>query len=135
MSLAQIPLGEIYSTATGYFRGAFTILGMLILGVALADIKKYKWDWKFFSVPFFAKFIVWPALILLVIALDTNFFHIYDPLIHKVFLLLSIMPLGTNTVVYATQLNVYPEKIATTVVLSTAFSLLLIPIVTTLFLK
>ncbi len=37
--------------------------------------------------------------------------------------------------VYATQLKVYPEKIAATVVLSTLFSLICIPVIASLFLR
>jgi hypothetical protein len=132
---AGMPLGGIYTTITRDFRGVFVILGMMIIGMGLADIKKYEWDFKFLSIPFVAKFLAWPLLMLFVVYLDSNFFHFYSPIVHRVLMLLSLVPLGTNTVVYATQLRVHPEKTAAAVLLSTLFAIFYIPLIVSLFLR
>ncbi len=130
-----IPLGANYASFALNFRGVFVVLGMLIIGMGLADIKKYEWDFKFLAVPFVAKFLVWPILMALVVFFDASYFHFFSPLIHQVLVVFSLVPLGTNTVVYATQLKIYPEKIAAAVFLSTLFALAYIPLVVSLFLK
>ena len=128
-------LGSIYTDTVSNFRGAYTILGMMIIGLGLASIVDYKFDFKFIGLSFFAKFIVWPVLMALVIIINTATLRIYDPNISKVLILLSIVPLAAATVVIATQMNVQPEKASLAVSSSTLFALFYIPLISVFFLK
>jgi hypothetical protein len=131
----NINLGSIFVDAVGNVRGVYTVLGMMLIGLGIADIKAYSFDFIFTSLLLVIKFAVWPLLMLGIFFIDSNTFHLYNNDIHKVLLLLSIVPLAANTVAYATQLKVHPEKSALTVLISTLIALIYIPFFVTLFLQ
>lgn len=133
LNLFSFHLGDIIITTIGYFKGAYTLLGMMIIGMGLATVNVRKIDYKFISLTFLAKFISWPLMIIGVITLDKYFLHIYNPSIHNIFIIMSIVPLAANTVAVATELKVHPNKAALTVSLSTFFALFYIPLVASLF--
>lgn len=130
-----INLGNSYSAFAKNFIGAYTILGMMLIGMGLADVKGFSFDLKFILATFFAKFIVWPLLILGFIFLDNFYFHLFNTLTHKVMFLLGIVPLAANSVAFATELNAKPEKAAVAVFLSTIFALFFIPLCVLFFNK
>ena len=82
---------------------------------------------KFIPEQFLGKFIFWPLLMLALISLDFYIFKIYDYEIYRAFILLSIVPIAANTVIFATVLNVYPEKVSSAVLFSTIFALVYVP--------
>lgn len=135
VNVLGISFGQIYTDIIISFRGAYTILGMMLIGLGLASFGKYSFDYVFLSLTFLAKFIIWPAVILLIIFLDTLFLHLYTPEIHRVMVLMSIVPLAANTVAYATELKAQPEKASLAVFLSTIFALFYIPFIVLLFLQ
>lgn len=130
-----IHLGPIYSDFATSFRGAYLVLGMMIIGLGLAGITNYQFDVKFISLSFLAKFLAWPLLILAILAFDSNFSRLYNSDTHKILILLSIVPLAANIVAFTTQLKLHPEKASMAVLLSTLFALFYIPLIATLFLK
>ena len=129
INIANIHFSQSVMDVLANFKGAYTILGMMMIGLGLSSITKFSIDWKFTNTAFFAKFVVYPLLLITVIALDIHFFHFYSIFLYKIMLLMAIVPLASNTVAFATKLNVYPEKAATTVLISTIFALLYIPLV------
>jgi predicted permease len=133
VNLSHLSLGQVYSESIVNVRGAYTVLGMMLIGLALAGVKAYKFDLKFIGLSFIAKFLIWPILILLVIGLDRFTLHLYNSEVQHVMILMSIVPLAANTVAYATQLDAQPEKASLAVLLSTLFALIYIPIITTIF--
>jgi len=135
INILGLHLGSIYADAAANFKGAYTILGMMIIGLGLSSIDDYKFDVTFIGLTFFAKFLVWPIIIFSLIFLDNAFFHFYTVDMHKVMVLMSIVPLAANTVSFATQLKTQPEKAALAVLLSTLFALVYIPIMVVYFLK
>ena len=135
INMIGLHLGSIYTNTASNFQGAYIILGMMIIGLGLASVVNYKFDFKFIGLSFFAKFFVWPILMLFVISINTTTLRIYDPNIYKVMILFSIVPLATFTVVFATQLNAQPEKASIAVLLSTLFALFYIPLIAAFFLK
>ena len=72
---------------------------------------------------------------LALISLDFYIFKIYDYEIYRAFILLSIVPIAANTVIFATVLNVYPEKVSSAVLFSTIFALVYVPIIIIFLLK
>jgi predicted permease len=128
-----VKFGDSYAAFAKNFIGAYTVLGMMLIGMGLADIKNMSYDFKFVFSTFAAKFIVWPLLTSFIVLLDLRFFNIYDHQTHNIMLLLSIVPLAANSVAFATELNAKPEKAALAVFLSTLFALFFIPIFSVLF--
>ena len=127
--------GENYTSLTKHFLGAYTTLGMMLIGLGLADMKSFKLDLKFLVTAIFAKFIAWPLLISFIVFIDNNYFKIFDNSVHNIMLLLSIVPLAANTVAFATELKVQPEKAALAVFISTLIALVYIPLLTIIFIK
>ena len=110
-------------------QGAYVTLGMMLIGFGISTIKNFSFDYKFIALSFLGKFIFWPLLMLVLISLDFYIFKIYDYEIYRAFILLSIVPIAANTVIFATALNVYPEKVSSAVLFSTIFALVYVPII------
>lgn len=128
VSVSNIHLVPTVVDAITSFRGAYVVLGMMLVGLGLSQVTKASLDYAFTGVAFFAKFITWPLVVGLIIFLDIYFFNLYSSEIYKIMLLMSIVPLASNTVAFATKLNTHPEKAAVTVLLSTIFALIYIPL-------
>lgn len=131
----QIPLPEIYTDFISQIKGVYTVMGMMIVGLGLASLTSFRLDGKFIGLTFFAKFLVWPTLVLMIVSADAAFFGFYDQSIHKALILLSIVPMAVNTVIMASLMKCYPEKAAAAVLLSTLIALFYVPMMTAVFIK
>jgi len=111
-----------------HFKGALAVLGMMIVGMGL-ELKKQKcFDFKFISLALFVKFFIHPALVCLLIILDSHFFHFFTKEFYLICFILSIVPLPSNAVTIASILKLDPQKMSWTVFISTLFSLISIPL-------
>jgi malate permease and related proteins len=115
------------------FKGAYTILGMMMIGLALSSITRAHFDWRAILLTIFGRFFLWPSLMLLLVALDQHHLHLFDHLAHKLLIFVSIVPTAANTVAFATELNIHPEKASSIVISTTLFALLYIPLFLGLF--
>jgi malate permease and related proteins len=132
--------GIIWS-ATGYdlpapihamwqnFLGAFSILGMMIVGLALGHIKHFTWDSKLFAWLLGVKAIIWPvvATALLLAGVGT-FLATFDPRMPLLFILIAAVPLAGNTPAYAALTGLPTDKAAIATLLSTLLSIVTIPV-------
>ncbi len=130
VNLISVHLGGVYSNSVNNFSGAYIVLGMMLIGLGMADICWSSVDIRFLGMAFLAKFFAWPFLMTLVVFLDENLFHFYSRDVYQIMILMSIVPLAANTVSYATELRTQPEKAAVAVLLSTLFALFYIPLMT-----
>jgi malate permease and related proteins len=128
----QLDLGLVVQSTVDLFKGAYSVLGMMIIGMGLAGVSLSYFDKKFLGLSFFAKFIIWPLFIFGIILLDRSYLNFFNEEIYEVMLLMSIVPLAANTVALATELKVQPEKAAIAVMLSTMFALIFIPLVSSI---
>lgn len=112
-----------------YFKGTYSILGMMIIGLGMFKVRIKNVDWKFIGLSFIARFIFWPILMFSVIYFDKNSFHFFTNEAYNVMALYACVPLAASTVVFSTELNVQPEKAAIAVLFSTLFALVYIPLV------
>lgn len=126
-------LPTVLTTVLEQFRGSYTILGMMIIGIGLSQASKLALDLKFIFTSFLAKFIIWPLAILTLIFFDQKFIHLFSPAIIQVLIILASVPLAANTVTFATELKAQPEKAAVTVLISTIFALFFIPSIVAIF--
>jgi predicted permease len=133
LNLAGVESSDTITQLGMNFRGAYVVLGMMMVGLAASSGFKLGFDFKFIGVTFSTKFLVWPLVILGVIKLDMVFFNFYDPTLHKMLIIMSVVPLAANSTALATIFNSEPEKTATSVLLSTVIALFLIPLVASLF--
>lgn len=122
-----IPIPTVFAEFMLHIKGTYLVLGMMIVGLALSSLQHLKLDFKFIGISFFCKFLVWPAIILGLIYIDTRWLGLYSQDIHQALILLSIVPLPVNSVILASVLKASPEKAATAVLLSTIFALFFVP--------
>lgn len=133
-NLIGVQIPEAISANTGQFKGAYGILGMMMLGMGLIGLQRGSdLDAKFISITFILKFIFWPLAMLAVIYIDKTYIMFLNEDLYKVLFLFSIVPLAGNTVTLAVLLNAKPQKASFTVILSTIVSILYIPIVLALY--
>jgi predicted permease len=108
-------------------QGAYVVLGMMLIGFGISKISNFSFDYKFIALSFIGKFLVWPLVIVFLILIDYNILQIYNQEIYRAFILLSIVPIAANTVIFATVLNVHPDKVSSAVLFSTVFGLVYVP--------
>ncbi len=121
------PAIQSLNTAMDKFVGAYTLLGMLMIGLGLAKVRTLKLDFQFISLGFLAKFICYPMLSIAFIVFNKCFMQIYDDVVLQVLFILSIVPIGANTITIATELKMDTDTVSITVLLSTLFALIYIP--------
>ena len=110
------------------FRGAYTVLGMMLIGLAVADMGRTKFDWAFNIFLLGWKFICWPLGVLILLYLDGHFVGLFQGDTRRIIFFISTLPLAASTVVFATLFDIEPEKTSLAVLLSTLLALLAVPL-------
>jgi malate permease and related proteins len=129
VNLSGIEMPGLFFTYWTYFKGAYVILGMMIIGAALSTIDRPVFSARFISLTILGKFVLWPALAFGFIMLDQTFLHIFDPQVLRLILVFSLVPTAANVAAFAAQFDMKPEKAATTILLITLLALVYIPTV------
>ena len=109
-------------------KGSYTLLGMMLIGIGLASTKVSFSDLRFAAFCSLAKFLIWPALMSLLLYLSRGIFQIHTEQAAQILLIMSIVPVAANTVVIAAELDLNPGKAAFAVILSTVLALAIIPL-------
>lgn len=132
VSILGVNLGSVYANFVPNFRGAYVLLGSLLVGIALSELNKSHIELGTITRAFIPKFVVWPVLVIALILFDQQVTHLFlrrnD--IYQVMFLMSIVPIAANTVAYATFLKTEPERAALIVFVSTIFAIVYIPLMT-----
>ena len=115
-------------------RGCYAIMGILQIGLGLAAVKHIIVDWKFISVTFVSKFLLFPVLTMAFIAIDHFCLHHLPHQAHDVLLLMSVMPVAANTLSISLLFRLHPDKVASIVTLSIIFAGLYVPLAASLLL-
>lgn len=123
-----VTLPEQFWTYWGHFKGAYVVVGMMIVGAALSKVDRIVFGPRFTALAFAGKFLLWPLLAFGFVLLDRAALGWYDADIHKLLMLMAIVPPAANIATFAVQMNLEPEKAATTVLLGTVFALFYIPL-------
>ncbi len=131
--LLHLPLPEGAASVLANVRGAYSVLGMMVIGLGLTGLSVSAFDCRLLLFTGIAKFLVWPLVILGILSFDAAFTHVFSQEIQRVVLLLSVVPLAANTVILSTVLDVQPRKAAIAVLVSTLLALAVIPAMAILF--
>ncbi len=116
-------------------RGAFSILGMVMVGLGLSSLKTFEVDLKFTLATFTSKFICYPLIINIFILLDKYILGWYDQNYYNALQLMSSAPMAANIIVIASLQKFHPERVAATVLLSLLFVSIYMPIMVSIFLS
>ena len=132
LNLAGFSIPEVFTPLFDNLRGAYSILGMMIIGMGILSIRGLAGNPRFTGLAFFGKFVSWPIAAMAFWWLDANIFGFYSLAVYQAIFLISITPIAANTVVIATLLDTAPKQAAGTALLSTLFALVFIPVMVAL---
>ena len=110
------------------FVGTYSVLGMMLIGVGLSQLKSFAVDWKFLSSSLMIKFIIWPLVIGSLVSFDSWHLGYLSRIEKSVLIILSCCPLAALTVAFAAKFKAQPEKAAFAVLVSTILSMGVIPL-------
>lgn len=111
-----------------YFKGAYVVLGMMIIGLGIANMERFTVDAKLISTVFGVRFLLWPMVALGTIWLDKNVFTLLGPDFYKPLLLFSVMPMGANNIAFAAKFDMNPGKASVAALASTIFAMFFVPL-------
>lgn len=113
----------------------YSILGMLMVGLGISQLERFVVDYKFTAHMFLSKYIFCPLFYIVFVFLDKFILGIYSSSEYQALILLSSAPLAANSIVISSILKLQPERVATTVLISSVFSLIFIPLTAIMILK
>jgi predicted permease len=119
------PLMKFWEVA----KGAYICLGMMLIGLALANQKHFTWDNRLITSGLFGKFILWPAAALLIIVIDKMCLQLLTPIMAQCLIVMAICPMAANTTAYAAQNDMPVQKAASLVMISTVLAIVALPFV------
>ena len=134
LNLSGVNIPEVFVPLFDNLRGAYSILGMMIIGMGILSMRGLAGNLRFTALAFVGKFVSWPLVALALWWLDAQVLGIYDTAVYQAIFLISITPIAANTVVIATLLDTAPRQAAGTALLSTLFALVFIPVMVALVL-
>ncbi len=118
---------DLFLRYWNYAIGAWVIIGMMLIGVALGKQARIELDARLIKWLFTAKFLAWPAAAAAFIAADLHLFHAFDADIYRIVTIFCCVPLAGNLVAFAANLNIHPERAAGAVLLSTLLAIVFLP--------
>lgn len=120
----NIEPSEILISGLDNFKGAYSVLGMMVIGITLASFGRIKPDKLFLGLALCWKHIVYP-----VVGIAVFYFLIPVPAeAFPVIVLMLATPMAANTVVISVHLGMHPEKAAAAVMLSTLCAAITVPL-------
>lgn len=128
LNLSGFSIPDVFTPLFDNLRGAYSVLGMMIIGMGILSFRGLAGNLRFTGLAFFGKFVSWPIAAMAFWWLDASFFDIYNLAVYQAIFLISITPIAANTVVIATLLETAPKQAAGTALLSTLFALVFIPV-------
>lgn len=108
--------------------GAWIIIGMMLIGVALGKQEKLDINRRLMAWLYAPRFILWPLAGIAFVLLDMYVFRVYGAEVYTLVMIFSSVPLAGNTVAFAANLNLYPERAAAAVLISTVMAMLFLPL-------
>ncbi|MDE1465385.1 AEC family transporter [Spartinivicinus poritis] len=128
LNLTNFSLPDSLMSQLTVFKGAYTVLGMMLIGFSLANVGRQHIDWRLILLTTFSKYICWPLLIVALIFADQQYTQWLDQQMIFVMLLVAVVPLAANTIALAVELNVQPQKASVAVLTSTGLGIIMIPL-------
>lgn len=126
-NISGLPLPQTFVNYWNYSIGAWVILGMMIIGVALSKQNKLDIDWKLLFCLHVPKFIIWPMAGFAFIIIDMLYFQAFSEPVYLMLAVFTAVPLAGNLVAYAATFNLNPEKTAAAVLISTVLAFITVP--------
>lgn len=126
-NVAGLPFPELAVTWWQKAAGAWSILGMMLIGVILSQAGKIEIHLSVLAWLGTVKFLVWPALTYGFALLDSAWLGWYGRDVHVMLLIMGVVPLAGNLSAFATLLGLRSGEAALATVVSTLFAAIYIP--------
>ena len=120
----DIQFDEVFLSFLANFKGAYSVLGMMTIGITIAKFSKIEIDWLFSVLALAWKHLIYPVFGILIFM----FIFPVNKQILQIVALMVATPMAGNVVVISNTLGLHPEKAATSVMLSTMLALITVPI-------
>jgi predicted permease len=120
----DIEPSEVIISGLTNFKGTYSVLGMMVIGITLASFERLKVDKLFLGLSLFWKHIVYPVVGIAIF----SFLVPVSPEAFPVIVLMIVTPMAANTVVISVNLGMHPEKAATAVMISTICAAISVPL-------
>ncbi len=133
LNILKIPLYSSIMQVLNNVNGAYSVLGLMLVGIAMSELGKVEIDVALMLFATTMTYILWPLIAFGFIFLDKSTLMLYTPDIYRVLLLMSIVPIGVSIVAISTEFQVQPEKASFVVLFTTLISLIYIPAFISLF--
>jgi len=133
LNILKIPINSSIMQVLNNVNGAYSVLGLMLVGIAMSELGKIKIDVALMVFATIMTYILWPLIASGFIFLDKSTLMLYTPDIYRILLLMSIVPIGASIVAISTELKVQPEKASFVVLFTTLISLIYIPAFISLF--
>ncbi len=117
----------VFDRYWNYATGAWVIIGMMLIGIALSKLPKLELDFRLIRWMFAPKFLLWPLAGAGLIAADYLHFHALGPDVYGLIAIFVSVPLAGNIVAFAANLNLHPERAAGAVLISTILGIVTVP--------
>lgn len=127
-NLSNMQMSDVFLTYWGYFKGAYIVIGMMIIGCALSRVKKLVIAPRFLSLTFLGKFVIFPCAALALILFDQSVTQYFTAEVYKLIYILAIVPTAANIAAFAVEMDLRPEKAASTILIGTLVALIYIPL-------
>lgn len=124
LRLSGVHLHSVILNGLSNFKGAYSVLGMMVIGLTMAKFTKLEIDWRFLAAALGWKYVVWPLAAFAAVYLFSA--HM-DNVERSIVVLMACVPMAGNTVVIANDLDIHPEKAATAVMASTLLAIVAVP--------
>ncbi|WOE31754.1 MULTISPECIES: AEC family transporter [unclassified Acinetobacter] len=118
-------LSDILLSFLDNFKGAYSVLGMMTIGITLAQFSQIDIDWRYAITSIFWKHVLYPIMAVMVFI----FIIPVDLKTLQVIGLMAATPMAANVVIISSALGLHPEKAVTSVMLSSVFAVVTIPLV------
>jgi predicted permease len=126
ISAMSLPLPLFVDQSMNAIRGAYVVLGMMLVGMGLSSVRRHM-DWPFTLSALTFRFFVWPVVTFLCIYLADLLGYSFSKPEQYCLYLLAIVPLPANSIAIATILHLHPQKVALSVFLSTLIAMIYVP--------
>lgn len=126
-------LPDVFNEPLVMIQGAYSVLGMMIIGLALGrqskSAKGLVFEWRLVVFTNIVRVFLYPLAAMGIVLLDRHFTNVLTPLTEQIILMVSIMPMGVDTTSLAAQWKMHPERIATLTLVNTVLALIYVPLI------
>lgn len=129
VNFLNFDLGVGYDSLITIFRGGYSLLGMMLVGLGIAKIKSVKVEWGFVVFALMVRHILWPLLLLFIVYIDSFYTKLFDTELRNIFILVSLVPSAAVAVAMSIDFDLKPEQTSITVLISTILAMFYIPLV------